>query len=160
MLLMEWKDPSFGKKHNYFWITYAAALTLLAASGLGFFGIVKTESHVEVVAVGLATLFFLVFFIRAVEAIRIATYCVRTISIRNGLIQLKTFGGIQRSGKLLQVEPENHDTLKASVRFLFPASKKNMALRLDSGRFLISANMENHSSLIDELQKIGMSDQS
>lgn len=139
----KWENISLGKSGRFYPLVYLAPLPIIFVGFLlltySFYG----EFHLlESLIIAGFGVFFLVYFFKGVEAIKITRSSIKEISLRNNKFHVHTFGGkVFEVDQFKEVIDGNDFFSKKNIRFMFPADVKNIIVRCDLGEFYISGNI-------------------
>ena len=148
--MSKWKCTSFGKSGRIYPLLYVAPLPLLGvALCLIFSGLSNEFKHWEKIIVSGFGLFFLVYFFRALQAIRITRSTIQEICIKGTSILFRTFGGETFEVKSFQeiIEGDKQFFSKQNIAFLFPPERNHLILRCEFGEYYISGAIKRFDSL-------------
>jgi hypothetical protein len=147
--MSKWENKTFGKAGKFYPILYLLPLPILGVA-LFLFGYSFASGFQpwERMVVGGFGVFFLIHFVRAIEAIVISRSTIQEITTDNTIFHVKTFGGSDFKVKQFSKIVEDDAFLaKKNLRFLFPNESKNIIVNCDSRNYYISGNTEKFETL-------------
>lgn len=153
--MIKWENNTFGKAGKFYPFLYLSPLPIIGISLflLGYSLASGFQLWERLVVAGFG-IFFLIYVVKAIEAIVITRSTIQEISSDGSVFSVKTFSGKHfKVDQFSQIMEDEKFFAKKNIQFLFPANVKNMIVRCDSGDYYISGNIEGIATLRELIKK-------
>lgn len=151
-----WVNTSFGNAGKFYPLLYLVPVPLLGVAifFLSYSFSSELQQWERVVIIGFS-IFFFIYFIKGIDAIKITRLAIKKIFITRNNITVNTFGGKEfKIGGLKKVVFGSDIFTKNHIQFMFPIDKKNIIIQTDVGEFYISGNISGIEELAQVLEEL------
>lgn len=147
--MIKWENNTFGTEAKFYPLLYLVPLPLAGICiflfGYSFVGDFQLWERIVVAGFGA---FFLIYFFKSIEAIKISRGTIKNIAFDGKDFRGETFGGDTfEIDKFSEISKNDRFFEKNNVTFLFHDGGKNRVISCYSGYYYLSGKMEGFKNL-------------